>query len=195
MLANSNSARDLTRAGKKHGGPAARAALILNGIILAGLLVLALWPWRALTLRLPREEGRLVWAILVVPGDPITLAYRHSVEKGRVKGEFTVGRDGRILVKSTSMDSVGTGLPNTEKGRRQGEWMVVEEGGKPLDEGIRFFLSPINQTRVTAGNANMPLAGLKPGSLLLIDVESIRLWRYALWSAFERPWPAKEGVL
>ena len=181
--------------GKAPKNRAASAALIINGIILLGLLTLGLWPWQALTLRLPRDENRLVWAVLVVAGDPISLTYRHSVEKGLVKGDFLVGEKGRILVKSTSMDSVGTGLPNTSPGRRRGRWMVVDGGEKPLKEGIRFFLSPINQTRLSAGTAQAPLEGLKPGSLLLFDLESISLWRYVLWSAFKRPWPAKEGVI
>ena len=179
--------------GKPKRNPAARAALVINALILLGLLALALWPWQAVTLRLPRDGGSLVWAVLVVPGDPVTLTYRHSVEKGRVKGEFLVGGNGSILVKSTSMDSVGTGLPNTSPGHRQGDWMVVEAGDKPLKEGIRFYLMPINQTKVRVGDIPMPLEKVRPGSLLLIDQEQIRLWRYALWSAFKRPWPAKEG--
>lgn len=131
-----------------------------------------------LTIRLPRENNRLVRAIKTSPGEKLILTYRHSVERSLVQGVFKVAEKGFANL-ATKMESVGTGLPNTspERTTRQGKWIVVDEGEKPLQH-IRFFLSPINHTRLNIGAKALDLEGLRPGSILVIGVEhpSLAAW-------------------
>jgi len=81
------------------------------------------------------------------------------------------------------MTSVGTGLPNSspERTRRDGEWIVVDEGLKKLEDGLRFYLSPVNRTRLIAAGQHISLDKIKAGSLILVDVERISLIKWLLW--------------
>ena len=91
------------------------------------------------------------------------------------------------------MTSVGTGLPNSspERTRRDGEWIVVDEGLKKLEDGLRFYLSPVNRTRLIAAGQHISLDKIKAGSLILVDVERISLMKWLLWRFAAIGWLAE----
>jgi hypothetical protein len=140
------------------------------GVALVLILGVSFWPVHVVTVRLPRQNNRLFWAGCVGGDDFIKLTYRHSVELTRVEGWFQVApRRGFVVVK-TRMESVGTGLPNAfpERTTRSGRWLVVDEKRQPLD-AIRFFIVPINQTRLFIGARPVDLASLEPGTLITLN--------------------------
>ena len=136
------------------------------------LAILALCPPSVLTVRLPRRDSKAVVAVRVVEGAPVALSYRHSVELTEVEGRFRVAPGPCLRISETRFTSVGTGLPNTavERTRREDGWYVVDEGLRKIEE-LRFFLSPVNRTRLTVGNRICSFESLEPGSLLMIKVE------------------------
>ena len=128
----------------------ALAALVVCGILL--------WPVQLVCVRLPKSADRLVSAYRVTADDTIRLAYRHSVELTGVEGHFKVDADSVLRAVETRLESVGTGLPNAapERSRYEGGWLVVNEENRPV-ESLRFFLVPINQTRLVIADQNVPL--------------------------------------
>lgn len=144
------------------------------GLVL--LVGVALWPVQVVSLKLPRENNRWIASIPAAEGDRILLAYRHSVELTAVEGHFQIGPRSKILALKTRMQSAGTGLPNTAYDRtaiRNG-WIEVDEARRPVGT-IRFFLVPINQTRLVIAGRDTDLSAIKAGALLEISVESRRL--------------------
>ena len=156
-----------------------RRILIILG--LAGLLfaVLQGLSFSALTIRLPDEGDRLAFVVPLKAGERFTLAYRHSVEKTAVEGIFQVADPAGILAVETRMTSVGTGLPNTFAGRtrREGEWMVVDEGMAPIP-AFRFFIVKINKTRIRTPHRELDLMVLPPGTIIVVGVERLPLYLY-----------------
>ena len=157
------------------------------------LLILTIYPIDAVTLRLPKQEYKQIAAIRISQGQEVIIAYRHSVERTRVKGSFTIGPGPALYAHETRMTSVGTGLPNSspERTRRDGEWIVVDEGLKKLEDGLRFYLSPVNRTRLIVAGQHINLDKIKAGSILLVDVEKISLMRWLLWRIAATSWPAE----
>ncbi len=155
------------------------------GIFAVGLLtaIFFLVPITTVTVRLPKEDNKLVGASHIKNGQSIELHYFHSVEGTKVVGLFTVDEYGRLLASETRMMSVGTGMPNQapERTRREGDWLVVDEQRRILPE-IRFYLVPVNQTRIRIDGHWLPLKPLPSGSLLRIGIETPRLAQWATWS-------------
>ena len=112
----------------------------------------------------------------------IRLSYRHSVELTAVEGRFKVGPQSEILAVETRMESVGTGLPNAypERTRTEDGWLVVDEGQKPIGP-IRFFVVPINKTRLNIAGRSIDLMILKSGTLIQVSAERIFLITW-LWN-------------
>jgi len=156
-------------------------------LCLAALGLALGWPTQALVLRLPRQDGRLVEAVRVTTGEMVRLTYRHSVEGTLVQGRFRVGPGPSLLLEETRLDSIGTGLPLAGRSRREEGQRVVDEGGRPL-AGLRFFYSPVNQTRLEAAGRPVSLEGLEAGSLLFIGLEPVRLWRWLAWRLAGLAW-------
>jgi hypothetical protein len=163
------------------------------------VLVLALLWWLSggqdvVTLRLPRSDYRLVDAAQLTPGQYVSLNYRHSVELTRVEGRFKLGPGPELVAWQTRMASNGTGLPNTYPGRtrKEGEWLVVDEGLKPVGP-VRFFLASINQTKLSFGGRGVDLSGLKDGAVLQIQAERVSAWRWLLWNYAGLAWPDEGG--
>lgn len=148
-----------------------------------------LFPVDVATIRLPRSEQKLVSAIKTTMGGDIRLSYLHSVERTAVEGCFTVGKGPSLLVRETRMKSVGTGLPNTspERTRHDGRWIVVNEDLQPLPN-LDFYLSSVNQTRITVDGSPMFLENVPSGSVIRLDVEKIRLGRLWLWQLLGKEW-------
>jgi len=151
----------------------APAALLLIG--------LAVWPVQIVTVMLPKEEGRRIAVVRVGARDTITLRYRHSVERTWVEGHFAVGPTSELLALETRIESVGTGLPNAvpEKTTKRNGWLVIDEGRKPMDS-IRFFIVPINQTRLTVADQLVPLTRLEEGTLIEVTACKTRLMKWLL---------------
>ena len=147
------------------------------------LLILTIYPIDVFTLRLPKYQFKQIAAIEMNQGQEVVVAYRHSVERTRVEGCFRIGPGPALYARETRMTSVGTGLPNSSPGktRREGEWIIVDEGLTKLEDGLRFYLSPVNHTRVTAAGQHINLEKIKAGSIILLDVERIRLIKWLLW--------------
>lgn len=143
----------------------------------------------AFTVRLPREGNPLFGAVRVVSGSEIQLSYRHSVEKTMVEGVFSVGPGPAIQAKETRMTSVGTGLPNTytARTRREGQWIVVDEGMTAVP-GFDFFISAVNATRLSVDGIAIPVETLVTGSVIRLDVERVRLINWLLWRYFKMDW-------
>ena len=143
----------------------------------------------AVTVRLPREGNALFGAIRVVPGREIRLSYRHSVEKTMVEGVFSIGPGPLLQAKETRMTSVGTGLPNTytARTRREGQWIVVDEGLTTIP-GFDLFISAVNNTRLVVDGIPIPVEALATGSVIRLDVERVRLVNWLLWRYFKMDW-------
>ena len=157
------------------------------------LLILTIYPIDVFTLRLPKYEFKQIAAIRISQGQEVIIAYRHSVERTRVEGSFTIGPGPALYAHETRMTSVGTGLPNSspDRTRRDGEWIVVDEGLKKLEDGLRFYLSPVNRTRLIAAGQHISLEKIKAGSLILVDVERISLMKWLLWRFAAISWLAE----
>jgi len=169
--------------------PIVKKMLGLIGAIIALLLLLHLIPLDIFTLRLPRQSSVLAAAVWVKRGQVIRLSYRHSVELTRVEGWFQIGPGPSLLLRETRTTSVGTGLPNTypDRTRREGDWYVVDEKMREVG-GFRFFLSPINQTRLTTAEKPIDLSSIKAGSLITMNVERVSLLRWLLWQVGSVQW-------
>jgi hypothetical protein len=161
--------------------------LIGAGIIF--LVVLQLMRVDIFTLRLPRESSKLAAAVRVQTGQAVRLSYRHSVELMQVEGRFEVGPGPSLLLRETRMMSAGTGLPNTypNRTRREGPWFVVDEEMREVG-GFRFFMVPINQTRLAVAGEPINLDNIKTGSIIRMDVERLSLLRWLLWKGGSIPW-------
>ncbi len=129
--------------------------------------------------RLPRREGKTLWVERVETGEEAVLSYRHSVERTQVEGIFTAGRGPGLLIKETRFTSVGSGLPNAhpDRTRHQDGWTVVDEGLRDLG-ALRFFISPVNCTRLLISGKVFDLNRLEPGSLVGISIERMRAFRF-----------------
>ena len=147
--------------------------MILSCLIVIGA---GIWPVRIVSVTLPKENNRLIASIRVGDEDSIRLIYRHSVELTSVEGRFKVGSDSEILAVETRMESVGTGLPNAhpERTRIEDGWMVVDEGEKAVGP-IRFYVVPMNETRLKIAGQQIDLTGLRPGVLVQITAHKKRL--------------------
>jgi len=165
---------------------------VIGPILLAvvGLMVfLLLFSINVVTIRLPRSEQKLVCALKTIVGGDIRLNYLHSVERTPVEGRFMVGQGPTLLIRETRMTSVGTGLPNTvpERTRRDGRWMVVDEGLQPMS-GLDFYLSSVNKTRITVDGSLMSLKSVPSGSVIRLNVEKVCLGCFWLWRLSGKDW-------
>jgi hypothetical protein len=162
----------------------AAAALLAAAVIWTGLR-----PTTVFTVRLPEEEDRLAAAVRTRNGQEMRLSYLHSVERTPVEGRFVVDEGPGLRIRETRMASVGTGLPNAvpERTRREGSWMVVDEGMQLID-GFRFRLMNLNQTRVTVAGKPVPLDAVRNGSILFFNVASIPRFRWWTWRITGTDW-------
>ena len=153
--------------------------IIVSGLVVIGV---ACWPVQIVGVSLPKENGRMIAAVRAGEGDMIRLSYRHSVELTAVEGRFKVGPQSEILAVETRMESVGTGLPNAypERTRTEDGWLVVDEGQKPIGP-IRFFVVPINKTRLSIAGRSIDLMNLKSGTLIQVSAERTFLITW-LWN-------------
>lgn len=157
--------------------PFAFGTLAAFALLLTGFSYLYRMP--VFLIRLPETRPHVFFLERISPGDEIVLTYRHSVEKTLVKGIFQISDALSLQAKETWMTSVGTGLPNTftERTRTAGEWLVVDEGFKEI-ENFRFFVSSVNETRMDTPSGGPDLTVLPSGTLIAPNVENMRLLTY-----------------
>ena len=155
-------------------------------VLAVGMIV---WRVDLATVRLPRSDYRLLAARALQPGEFVSLSYRHSVELTQVEGRFILGPGPEILASQTRMASVGTGLPNAypERTSMDGDTMVIDEQNRPVDV-VRFFLMPINKTRLSLAGHEVDLSGVRPGSVIQIAAERVMAWQWLGWKLLRKPW-------
>lgn len=157
------------------------------------LLILTIYPIDVFTLRLPKYQFKQIAAIRMNQGQEVVVAYRHSVERTRVEGRFRIGPGPALYAHETRMTSAGTGLPNSSLGktRREGEWIIVDEGFTKLEDGLRFYLSPVNHTRMIAAGQLINLEKIKAGSIILLNAERVSLIKWLMWRFTGISWLAE----
>lgn len=156
-----------------------RRMFIPGTLLLIAALCPAFWPVTLVRVQLPKANGQLLTAQRVAMTDTICLGYRHSVELIRVEGCFQPAPQEGFEALETRMESVGTGLPNAAAGRttlKEG-WIVVDEQHRPIN-AIRFFIVPINQTRLTIAGRLLALNRLPDGTLVQVTAERVSAWHW-----------------
>ncbi len=149
------------------------------------LLAAAAWQVRIVQVVLPRKGDQQIAVVLVSPSDIIKLCYRHSNELIQVEGRFSIDDQSRLHAKETRFESFGSGLPVSfsERTTREGKWLVVDEMNKEIGT-LRFYIVPINQTRLTIANVPILISKLKSGTL--IEVKASRVsnlnWFLMTWN-------------
>jgi len=141
---------------------------------LALVLTIAVWPVHVLEISLPNRNGLLIAVLRVCSGNQILLSYRHSVELTEVEGLFSIGPEFGLIAVETRFESSGSGLPDSspEQTSRRGGWWVVDERNRPL-ETFRFYIVPINRTRLTVAGRSIPISDLDEGTL--IQLKSLKI--------------------
>lgn len=116
-------------------------ALYLAGAALAAVLF---FPVQTIEVR-SRRADQVIFREKSAPGDVLTFAYIHSIEKIPVEGDFAVEKDGALRVLETRFPSYAAGLPAPMATRSQdGQWFVIP-GGHRLTQ-FSFYISEINHS-------------------------------------------------
>lgn len=169
---------------KKQHGKLENTIAMVGLVLMAGLAVFGYY------IRTPYLYGQTADGFLirqeVESGTPITLSYRHSVQKTTVYEYLAVNEteDGLIL-KSTKYQSFGVGLPfSKEEGdfHQDGEWFVLENMNRKYPSlSIRNGVT--NEEHITVGDVDYDLKALMP-----IEKE-LHLYVAPLWKGY---WMKKE---
>ena len=156
-----------------------RYLFYVSASIVIILIFLSYWHVSVVRVTLPKTGDQLLAIEQVVNTDRICLTYRHSVELITVEGCFRIDPQGGFLALQTKMESAGTGLPNTAIGRTQlkNGWIVVDEELAPVGP-IRFFIVPLNQTRLTVAERPVHVEKLKAGTLVQLDTMRVSTLRW-----------------
>jgi len=137
----------------------------LAGAILAGLF----YPVQTLEVR-SRQANKVIFRAKTTPGEVLTFAYIHSIEKVPIEGVFSVEADGALRVIETRFPSYAAGLPFQAPGKSEdGKWMVAP-GGQKLPE-FSFYISPINRPSLRMGAKTLDLTNLiDSGDIVVVAV-------------------------
>lgn len=140
------------------------------------LLTAAVWPVQVVEVVLPGNGNKVIAAGRISPGQMIKLSYRHSNELIQVEGRFTVDKQSGIFARETRFESAGSGLPVgfPDRTTKDGDWFVVDEMDRKIDS-LRFYMMPINNTRLTIGDDPVRVSDLDAGTL--IEVRALRIPR------------------
>lgn len=148
-------------------------------IIAMLLIVTAVWQIQIVEVLLPKKGNQKIAVVRVNLKDVIKLGYRHSNELIQVEGRFSIDDRSRLHAIDTRFESSGSGLPVgfPERTTRDGKWMVVDELNQEIDS-LRFYIVPINQSRLTVAKQPILISNLKSGTL--IEVKGSRV-SYLQW--------------
>ena len=143
--------------------------LYLTVIIAMLLTVLAAWQIQIVEIVLPRNGNQTFDMVRVNPKDIIKLRYRHSNELIQVEGRFSIDAHSRLHAIETRFESSGSGLPVEfpERTSKAGKWLIVDELNREIGT-LRFYIVPINQSRLSVGKHNISIGKLKSGTLIEI---------------------------
>ncbi len=151
----------------------------------AMLLLVAAWQIQIVEILLPKKGNQQIAVVRVTQRDIIKLCYRHSNELIQVEGRFSIDAQSRLHAIETRFESSGSGLPVgfPERTTRKGKWLVVDEMNKEIGT-LRFYIVPINRTRLIIAKVPILISGLKSGTL--IEVKSSRVsnlnWFLMAWN-------------
>jgi len=105
--------------------------------------------------------GRLVAAVPLGKGSVFSVAYVHSANKGAVRDDFLIGRDGGLVMIRSVFQSFGAGMSD---GDEPGVTMRLTPEGVELDGLdrkigiIRMAVGTVANHRLLAGGVEIPLA-------------------------------------
>ena len=141
----------------------------------------AAWQIQIIEIFLPKKGGQSIAVVRINSKDIITLSYRHSNELIQVEGRFTIDNQSRLLALETRFESSGSGLPVSfpKRTRREGKWFVVDEMNREVGT-IRFYIVPINQTRLVVGKHPILVSNLKSGTLIEVKASRVSNIKYLL---------------
>ncbi len=151
-------------------------------IVIAMLLfTTAAWQVQIIEILLPKKGGQAIAVLRINSKDIIKLSYIHSNELIQVEGRFTIDDQSRLRALETRFESSGSGLPVSfpERTRREGKWFVVDEMNEEVGT-IRFYIVPINQTRLVVGNRPILVSNLKSGTLIEVKASHVSNIKYLL---------------
>ncbi len=161
-----------------------------NMIAYAGIMITILIAAVGYYIRTPYLYGQTADGFIirqeVEAGTPVTLAYRHSVQKTMIYEYLVVNEteDGLVL-KSTKYQSMGVGLPfSKEDGefRQEGEWFIMDKMNRKYPElSVRNGVT--NEEHIIVGDTDYSLTELMP-----LEKE-LHLYVAPLWKAY---WMKKE---
>lgn len=117
---------------------------IKRGVVVLVMVVLVMFPIPVLLVSEPDHPPALV--IPLVHGKTFSLEYVHSVQKTPVQEHFSLAPGNKLVLKSTTYQSLGVGLP-----------FLPEEGNLVNDNGT-FVLSGLNRQFNKIRIGFMPLA-------------------------------------
>ena len=149
--------------GKKKNGKL-ETILIVFGMIICVIVTVGGWFVRQDYLFGQTADGFIIRQ-RVRPGTPVTLVYRHSVQKTMIHEYLEVNDMATGLVlKSTKYQSMGVGLPfSKEDGdfREEDGWFILDNMNRPYPElSIRNGVT--NEEKVYVGDTEYDLASLMP---------------------------------
>ena len=99
------------------------------------------------------RDNRLLFKKRVEEGYTFTTLINHSVHKTPVYEYYEIDGSGRIIVKGTSLQDLGWGVPSTLDGdfKFENNMMVIENIEKPIDF-LPFRISHIARPRLILGS-------------------------------------------
>jgi hypothetical protein len=143
--------------------------LIVVAALAAGVCAALMFPVQVLEVS-SRRGGQVLWRAPVSTGEVFSFDYIHSIELTPVQGRFAVEPDEWLRLVETRFPSYGAGLPLPAPGESaDGRWMVAP-GGQRMPE-FSFYISPINQARLSVGERTLDLPGrVDAGDVAVIAV-------------------------
>lgn len=138
--------------------------LIVFGMIVCVIVTVGGWFVRQDYLFGQTADGFIIRQ-RVRPGTPVTLVYRHSVQKTMIHEYLEVNDMATGLVlKSTKYQSMGVGLPYSKEDgdfREEDGWFILDNMNRPYPElSIRNGVT--NEEKVYVGDTEYDLASLMP---------------------------------
>lgn len=138
--------------------------LIVFGMIVCAIVTVGGWFVRQDYLFGQTADGFIIRQ-RVRPGTPVTLVYRHSVQKTMIHEYLEVNDMATGLVlKSTKYQSMGVGLPFSKDDgdfREEDGWFILDNMNRPYPElSIRNGVT--NEEKVYVGDTEYDLASLMP---------------------------------
>lgn len=115
-------------------------------------------------------DNGLSWSRTAFPGQQVTLAYTHSVERSLVEDVFQLGWRGDLIHRRTITRSMGAGLP--EGGEARGGVMTTRGTGERHRE-IALRYGAENEPFIVVGDTRRDLSDVADGRALELRVRQV----------------------